>query len=176
MKFPDADGPMDGKNYLKLKDKESVRGVFRGNPYLFRTHWVDKKSSVCTGAETCVSCQKNVKSTFRFRVNFIVKENETYTPKIWEQGWTVYTQLKNLNETDYDLEKTIVRVTRTGSGMNDTTYTVLPLPNGVVDQALDQKLTALKLHELNVFQSPNEKTHPTEEAQDAPFNEDDIGF
>lgn len=174
MKFPDAtNGSMDSNNYLRLQDKESIRGVFRGDPYLFRTHWVGKKSSVCVGEKDCQHCKAGIKSGFRFRINFVVKEGETYTPKIWEQGWTVYTQLKGLHESDYNLEKTLVRISRTGSGMNDTSYTVLPLPNGAISDETNQKIVKeVTLHELNLFNNPDEQSQPEE----SKFNESDIPF
>lgn len=161
---------MDGKNYLKLKDKEVVRGIFRGDPYLFRTHWFAQKSVVCT-SEQCSHCKNGEKSSFRFRINFIIKENDVFVPKIWEQGWTVYMQLKSLHESDYDLEETTMKVSRRGSGKDDTTYTVLPLPNGRVGAETEAKLSTIPLHNLSIFQSPEEKA-PTQESiydEDIPF-------
>lgn len=170
MKFPDTEGSMDGKNYLKLKDKESARGVFRGDPYLFRIHWTGQKSAVCSGV-SCPHCKVGEKSSFRFRINFLLRENDQFVAKIWEQGWKVYLQLKALHESDYDLEKTTVKVSRTGSDKNDTSYAVLPVPNGILSPEGEAKLRGIPLHDLAVFESaesPEEKTP----SSDSHFDED----
>src|SRR5258706_16459552 len=96
MKFKDS---TEGtKNLLKLKDKDTIRGVFRGEIYDFRQHWEGNKSFPCPGKTQCDKCAKGDKSSFRFKVNFIIKENGMYIAKVWDQGWTVYQLLKALHE------------------------------------------------------------------------------
>lgn len=138
------------KNYLKLKDGESVTGIFRGEPYDFRTHWGNGRSTVCTGA-ACPECKAGGKSSFRFRINFITSENGALVAKVFEQGKSVYSALGSLHSTGYDLTKTKVSITRHGSGKNDTQYNVLPLPppKGVVDKTLEAQLEKIKLNDLS---------------------------
>lgn len=137
----------DLRNFLKLKPGETAQGVFRGELYDFRTHWADNRSTICPGSE-CEICKLGQKSKFRFRVNFIVKEDQdTYVAKVIEQGWTFYEVLRALNEGDYELEKYVMKVTRQGSGLN-TSYTVIPLPNGLVSSDLEQKITSIPLNNL----------------------------
>ena len=115
--------------FVKLKDKESIVGVFRGQPYEFRIHWVDKRSKPCL--PPCELCDQKVKFSFQFRLNFITRVSGNWVAKILEKGSVVYDSLKQLNE-DYPLEKYAVRIIRSGSQMNDTVYTILPIPRGEV--------------------------------------------
>jgi hypothetical protein len=149
MKF-EGNSSVDSSNFMKLKDGESVRGVFSGEPHEFKQHWENGRSSLCTGAQSCPGCGPGKEpASFRFLLNFITQENGAYVAKVWEQGWKVYKQLRALNE-DYQLDKTVVKITRTGSKMNDTNYAVIPLPgeSGVVTPALQDKLKQVKLVDL----------------------------
>lgn len=174
-----SDSGVDTKNFVKLKDKESAIGVFRGDPYDFRQHWVDKRSVLCTGAEKgCKLCAEKVKDGFRFRLNFITKENGGYVPKIFEQGWMVYEQLRALHEGDYKLDKTIVRITRSGTGQN-TSYTVIPVPKGDVTPEIEKTLAAIKLHDLkNLEKKDSQVSDAGAFGQDVPppGDMDDIPF
>lgn len=147
MKFPVEAGSMDSKNYLRLKDKESAKGLFVGDPYHFRMHWVQNKSVLCSEDNQCPHCNQGLKSSFRFRISFITKDGDDYVAKIFEQGWTVYETLQHLNA-DYDLEKHLVKISRSGSGPSDTSYTILPVPNGELTPELAKKLAAVPLHDL----------------------------
>lgn len=105
--------------YLKIKDGERVRGVFKGNPHEFgRIGWGKDSKVVPFGTEG---------STDRFLINFIVKEGASYVAKVWERGNTQYNEIKDLNE-KYPLEETVVEIKRVGSGKDDTRYSILPLP------------------------------------------------
>ncbi len=147
MKFKEATASESAKDFVRLKDGESVKGVLRGEPYEFRTHWIGQRTELCTGPE-CVNCKAGSKSSFRFRVNFIVRgEDGKFTPRIFEQGWKMYKDLNGLN-TEYDLERTVIKITRHGAGKNDTTYAVVPLPNGQVTDAMLNEIAPLKLLDL----------------------------
>jgi hypothetical protein len=118
MKFRD-DIPESGgsKNFLKLKDKESVSGIFMGELHEFFVLWEAGKSR---------EVEANTPGAkFRFRVNFVVKEGSVYVPRIFEQGLVVYKDLAAINE-EYPLESVVIKVTRNGVG-TDTTYNLLPL-------------------------------------------------
>lgn len=147
MKFK-IEGSTDSKNYLRLKDKDSVKGLFVGDPYEFRTHWAGQSSHLCSEDNNCERCASGEKSTFRFRQNFIVKNETSYESKILEQGWTVYCTLKGLHEGEYDLEKHLMVISRVGSGKNDTTYSIVPAKNGEVTPTLAATLAKVPLIEL----------------------------
>lgn len=117
MKFRD-EVPEAGGSFLKLKDKESVVGVFAGDIHEFFAIW--------EGGKMTVAKEGDAGAGFRFRLNFIVKTPTGYQAKILEQGATVYRELKNLNE-EYDLDKTVIKITRSGSTRQNTSYSFLPL-------------------------------------------------
>lgn len=146
MKFKDLTST-NAKDYLKLKPGESARGVFQGEPVDFRLHWKDSRGTECPGRATCEFCKEGEKSSFRFRVNFVIEENKAFVAKVFEQGKSVYEALKALNESDYDLEKYMVKITRVGSG-TDTVYNVVPVPNGEIKPEVLAKIKQVKLNEL----------------------------
>lgn len=104
-------------NYLKLKDQESVVLALRGDPHEYYVTWENSKSTEVP--------EGTPKAQFRFRINVVMKENGAMVSKIWEQGATIYNQLKELHQ-EYDLEKTMLKVKRDGVGM-DTAYSILPM-------------------------------------------------
>lgn len=146
----------DNRSYVKLKDKESLRGVFRGAPHDFKIHWLNNRSHPCTGRPDCPHCMAGDKPKFRFNLNFVTKENDQYVVKVFEQGWTVYEQLREINK-DYPLEHTLVKITRNGSG-TDTTYTILPLPNGTL--TADQEAVISKLPLADLSAGPDSSPQP----------------
>jgi hypothetical protein len=158
-----------GKNFLKLKAGDKVKGIFRGEPLDFRIHWITGRSSECPGLATCEHCKTGTKSAFRFRINFITKENDAYVAKILEQGWTTYELLESLHE-PYNLEKTVVEITRRGEGLN-TSYTVVPLPppNGAVSPELEKKLAAIALHDLKNIEASENTGHALNYGDEVPF-------
>lgn len=145
MKFKDLPQESTGE-FIRIQSGEAVIGVFRGEPHDYIKHWVNNRTEMCQG-DGCENCAQGVKGTFRFRINFMVKEGNTYVAKIFEQGRRVYDQLKGLHA-DYDLEQTVVKITRQGSGAKDTTYTVLPVPKGTLSKEAQDALSKIKLHDL----------------------------
>jgi hypothetical protein len=146
--------------FLKLKDREHANGVFRGNPFEFKQHWIANRSYPCKG-NGCEHCAKQVKSTFRFRLNFVLKDPSSpqgYVAKVFEQGLSVYESLRALAESGYNLEKTIVKISRNGTGQN-TSYTIVPLPNPLQPQS-EQFISQVKLHDLTNFSEQNNTNVP----------------
>lgn len=148
MKFKeDLSGSGSGLPFLKMKSGQSIEGVFRGDPYDFKVHWTDNHSVLCVGYDKCEHCKKGDKPRFRFRLNFIMKENGINVAKVFEQGWETYQILRALHQGDYNLERHIMKVTRTGDG-KDTKYTVLPKPNGLLNEAAEIAISKVQLHLL----------------------------
>lgn len=130
--LPDSGG---SKNFLKLKDKESVQGIFRGDLHEFYVLWENGKSrEVMPGTPG---------AKFRFRINFVMKEGAAYAAKIFEQGMIVYNSLRELHE-EYELDKIVVKITRNGTG-TDTTYSVLPLLKQPIPAATMKFLETMEL-------------------------------
>lgn len=122
MKFKDdivtaTSGGGGGENYLRLKDKETVTGIFRGEIKEYYLSWPK-------GGRKQIFSEPAPGTKIRFEVNFVVKEGTTYVPKIFEGGHPVYKQLAALHD-EYDLEKTVIKITRNGIDKN-TSYTFMP--------------------------------------------------
>lgn len=129
-----------GKNFLKLKDKESISGIFRGELKEFFVVW-EKGGKAHEVAEGTPGAK------FRFRVNFVIKEGAVYVPKILEQGLIVYKDLAEINK-EYDLETTVIKITRNGMG-TDTTYSLLPLLKQTLSKEAVKHLETLELLPLS---------------------------
>ena len=119
MKFKST---VETNTFLKLTDGECVTGVFRGEPYEFRQHFVDGKGVLC--AEPCEYCNNGEKSSFRFRLNFVNLND--YSVKIFEQGKNAYKDLKAIDGVHAPLEQTMVSISRTGQALS-TRYAVTAL-------------------------------------------------
>lgn len=171
-------GNSNSKNLLKLKGGESVKGVFKGDPYEFRQHWENNKPYPCLGQGLCERCANGEKASFRFQINIIVKENGESVAKVWEQGWTVFLALKALHEGGYDLEKYLMKISRTGSTKNDTVYSVVPVPNGLLTPAQLKEIASVKLIQLTDKPQQTKEQKVVNEPQKAPDYEpiDEIPF
>lgn len=176
MKFQEG-GDGDSNHFVRLKDKEWVKGIFRGELSEFKKHWANGKTEFCTGAANCPYCVEGNKPSFRFRLNLItVDPSGGYVAKIFEQGWVVYCQLRDLNK-DYPLEKTIVKITRSGTNMNDTSYSILPVPNGAVTAEIESKIKSVPLQDVSPLpKAPTETPAQTRASEQTPMTEDDIPF
>lgn len=168
MKFKELPAEVSGGLFVKLDSGDSIIGVFRGEPYDYRQHWIGNRSETCMGGSSgdqCKHCAKGERTSFKFRINFMVKEGAGYSAKIFEQGRRVYDSLKGLHA-DYDLEQTVVKITRQGSGQKDTTYTVLPVPKGALSKEAQDALSKIKLHDLV---NPIEEHSENGSDSDVPF-------
>ena len=151
MKFPDVGGPRSSVSkkdgvFISLKDGEKIEGVFKGEPHIFKQHWTNKKSILCEGKD-CLLCLEGDTPKFRFKINLITLDKEGfYTPRIFEQGYGTYTEMKALHEGEYELDKTVVSITRRGEG-TDTRYKILPVKNQLPEDkiALLDKVPLLDL-------------------------------
>lgn len=150
MKFKEivAGGSTDSKNYLRLKDKESAKGLFVGDPYEFKAHWNGKSDDICTEDNICSHCALDQRPRFRFRINFIVKESNEYITKVFEQGLTTYERLKELNDGEYNLDTHLVTISRSGSTKDDTKYSILPVKNGELKPDQLREILKAPLHDL----------------------------
>lgn len=165
MKFNAIRGESDeGGDFIRLKDGDSVRGVFRGDPFVFRQHWVGQSTIRCPDNDTCERCKAGEKPAFRFKLNFIVKENDQLAVKVLEQGWKLYQALNDLQAGGWDLEKNFVVIKRTGKGKNDTVYSANPVPNGTLGPEGLKSVEALTL--TNFSEQPQRE--PGEDSDDIP--------
>lgn len=158
MKFPairesNGGGGGNGASFVKVKDGESVQMLLRGEPVHYHALWNGAGwAAVPQGTKS----PEGKKAAFRFRIAALVQESGVWVAKILEQGYGVYEQLAVLGE-DYDLERHVIKLSRKGSGPNDTTYTVIPLPKGAIQPDLEAKLKLIPLPEILVPMKDTEK-------------------
>lgn len=172
MNFPDVEKPAGSGNgpgagaYLKLADGQKVRGVFMGDPHLFHQHWPKGgNKALCTQTDDCAMCKSGDRAKFRFAVNFMVKVDEVWQAKVFENGYGTYLDLKTLHE-DYGLPMTLVTLSRSGTG-KDTRYSIMPVKdNGGWKAENFKKLSAIPLNKFS----------ESEQGSDDAMSEDDTPF
>jgi hypothetical protein len=96
--------------FLKLKDGESVKGVFKGEPRYFYQKWGEGEVPEGTPG-----------AAWRFELNFVTKDGASYVAKVFSQGTRVMKRLEFLNKKK-PLERLVVEITRSGSTKDDTEY------------------------------------------------------
>lgn len=99
--------------FLKIKDGEDVIGVFAGEPRTFYKDFDSKKEYP----------RKARGLNFRFQINFLVKEDGQYVAKILEQGSRFASSVLDV-KAEYGLD-CFFKIKRTGSGQDDTRYSIL---------------------------------------------------
>lgn len=175
MKFPDVGGGSKGGpaagTFLKLKDKERAKGVFVGDPAIFRQHWIDNRSQRCEGRAECEHCKAGDKSKFRFRINFITKVDGVFVAKVFEQGYGFYKDLKEMHENDYALPETLVSLSRSGTGTN-TEYRITPVKDNDGLKAADFK----RIHAVPLNTLTDKEPEPIEAPADETPVEEDLPF
>ena len=138
MKFRDPDASVD-KNMIKLSDGQSVIGVLAGEPSEKKLHWINRKPHLCSEDNDCGHCLSGDKAKFRFSMNMIMKDGKTLTVKVLDQGWQLYAQLATLSKGGWKLDRQLVKVSRVGSGPQDTEYFVIPVPSGEINEPTWQR-------------------------------------
>lgn len=169
--FKTNEGGSQGKDFIKLKSGDSVSGVFSGPLYEYKAHWLNGRTEVCPDDSTCEQC-KTKRPAFKFRGNFIVPESGALVAKILEGGWELYSTLSSLHK-DYPIDKNFIKISRTGSTMNDTSYSALPVPNGALPIEKLELVAKVKLHDLSAKPQDKEpqqdKAPAINEAESLPF-------
>jgi hypothetical protein len=161
------------KDFLSLKGGQSVQGVFRGDPHVFRIHWPKGGvKTLCPGRDVCEKCKSGEKNSFKFAINFVVRENGAMTAKVFEGGWKIYCALADLQKSGWNLEMTTVQLSRTGSTQSDTVYSVTPIPNGELKNGALKTVAAVKLHDLAAPAAPA----ASEQQPESDGKEDDLPF
>jgi len=130
-----------GDKFLKLKDGESVVGVFRGEIYEFHTKWINNKSIPASPDDP--------EAKTRFRANIIVPVNGKPVAKIFEFSYPVFEQMAMINKIKGDITKVKTHIARMGEGTS-TKYMLM-----VADEPVNLKaIQGIELHILNKNQAP----------------------
>lgn len=174
MNFPDvqkpagAGGGLGGGAYLKLEDGARVRGVFMGDPHVFRQHWPKGgQKSICTEDASCAACKAGDRAKFRFAINFMVKIDDVWQARVFENGYGTYEDLKALHA-DYGLPMTLVTLSRSGKD-KETRYSIMPVKdNGGWKADNFKKLAAIPLVPLK-GENASADASPQAGEDDVPF-------
>ena len=127
-----------GTMFLRLKDGEAVKVIPRGENKVFYVKWNGSASEEVDRSEPGAK--------FRFKFNVVMNEGGKYVAKIFENGPSLYNALKELAE-DYDLEKTVIKIKREGSGL-ETRYHAMPMPTQLGEDQL-AAIAAVELPDLD---------------------------
>jgi hypothetical protein len=168
MKFKKVQENSGSDSFLKLKDKQSVVGVFVGEPYEFYSVFENQQQREVPDG--------TAGAKFRFRLNFIMKDGQNLVPKIFENSAKVYRQLDEINH-EYDgLDTIYVKITRNGEKL-ETTYSILPSKMPLTAEEI-ARIKALKLHVLKPAKESASKHDLNESNYDpaAFFESEEIPF
>lgn len=152
MKLPKREssgGGLGSDKFLKLKDGESVNGIFRGEIHEFYIKWDGGKSSVVGPNEAGAKV--------RFKLNFVTFKESKFQVLVWEFGQPVYNQLSDINS-EYDLSKIKVKISRRGTGL-DTEYAILPLLADK-DKLNPATMSQIELLSLNILDTKSQSKTP----------------
>ena len=125
-------------DFLKLKDGDEVFCMFAGDPISFYAKY-DKATNKTEQFGEYVQG-----SSWRFRINAIVKDGDGYTAKVLEQGRKFAKQLWECRN-EYGMD-CLYKIKRSGSSIQDTTYTIMFKDKLTGDQL--KKVKEVPLHEL----------------------------
>lgn len=120
MKFPpraQSDSYEGVGHFLRLKDGDKVTGILIGELHEFYAKGF--------GAQTEI-VGPNEGGKRKYRHNLVIKEGKDYVAKVWEFGPKIYDQLSDFEAAGWDLKKTLITVSRTGTTKENTRYTVTP--------------------------------------------------
>lgn len=162
-----------GLPYLKIKDGETIHAVFKGDPS-------EGYSNFNTKEWFPLDAGKQPGTTYRFRVNVIVKEGASYVAKVWEQGWERTQDILKLSE-DADqflnkkLEDVVVSITRSGTTKDDTAYT-LRIAKQQPEAATWKVINSVKLNDLSGTPTTKGISEPPFDASPMPTEDEEIPF
>ncbi len=131
------------EDYIRLKDGESVEGVFVGEPYFYYGAFKDRTEYP--------EWQEGL--SFKFKINFVTHDNGQLVPKIVQGGRRLANAIVTVKE-EYGLDN-VFKIARAGSGKDDTTYAVLF--KGKIPDAIKAKLKDVELKKLQFKKAETEE-------------------
>lgn len=138
-------------HFLKIKDKESITGIFRGKPFYFWQKWPKGEKPIKVPLDDKNPTSPGPGFNFRFQINLVTLENGAWVAKIWDQGKIINTQIFDLQTAYKDISERPMIIKRSGSNMNDTTYSILPMFEPLSQEQLTQ-IKNVKLHDLKIWE------------------------
>lgn len=140
--------------FISLKDGDAIEGVFWGEPYTYWRTYPDK-TEYSDWAEG---------RRFNFKTNFIVTEEGERKAKILQGSKTFYNSICDVLE-EYG-QDSVFKIKRSGSGKDDTRYSVLHKGKLSVNQVVEIK--KVRLEELSSGRKRDESSK-AEKDEGLPF-------
>lgn len=117
MRFPERSGESNSpSNYLKIKDGESVTGILVGELYTYYQ----------TGFGPTAKVVGPGQGKERHRANIAINGLFGFEIKIWEFGSKLCDDLASLSAAGWDMDKTFITISRSGTTKETTRWTVTP--------------------------------------------------
>ena len=128
-------------DFTKLEAGKTVRLHLLGaEPDVKFQHWKDNKAHPCT-APDCQFCLEAVKRSARFSIKVYNMDNKRV--EFLESGVAVFGQINAIREAlDGSLSAVDLKISRTGSGLNDTKYMVVNVPTAFVPEMVEKSKQA----------------------------------
>lgn len=139
MHFPQRSGDSSGpSHYLKVKDGESVTGILLGELYTYYQ----------TGFGPTAQVVGQGMGKERHRANIAIKGPSGFEVKIWEFGSKIYDDLAVLAASGWEMNRTFITISRTGTTKETTRWSVTPNKKEPTISELTL-MSVLKLNELD---------------------------
>ena len=125
-------------DFTKLEAGKTVRLHLLGaEPDVKFQHWdANKKCHPCT-APDCQFCVESVKRSARFSIKVFNMDSKRV--EVLESGIAVFGQINAIREAlDGTLSGVDLKISRTGSGANDTKYMVVNVPTAFVPEMAEK--------------------------------------
>lgn len=147
--------------FVSLKDGDSATGCFVGDPKIFYKNFASKQES-----------DNWIKGfSFRFKINFVVKEGSEYKSKIFEATSRVRDAL--LDAVNEYTQQCVFKIKRAGSGKEDTRYSILfqsKLSDEQWKRILETEPASLERTE-KTYKAPKSYTEPEYSGEQESFPE-----
>ena len=155
-------GGGESVEFVKTPVGTTKMRLLNTEPKAIWKHWIPSANSgkgmsvVCAGKDCCPVCKANAEAeaqglkkkyniTRAFAMNALVNVNGENKIQILEKSASFFASLFTLKEQMGELINYEINVSRTGSGMNDTKYTVLPVfpPVALTEQEKEKYMAML---------------------------------
>lgn len=128
---------------LRLSKSECWhKGVIIGDPYIFHSHWINKRREICSETPDCPHCERGDIATLNASYQFWSYEGGMFRAKILELTKKAFLAVSD-KLAEYG-PNSIIKITRSGSGY-DTKYSV----------SFEGKLTDDQIKALNPILLPD---------------------
>lgn len=129
------------ENFLRLKDRQEVKGIFRGQPLIIYQKWPKGGRK-----ETFLTPEPGTKP--RYLMNVVIHDGQKFVSKVFEMAGATYEILFKIAE-HIPLEKTKIVIARIGSD-TATKYSLIALAHEPLSPAQLAEIDSVQLQPLGI--------------------------